>query len=270
MTESEREHQKNLERIRRLRLIDDVFMNVCFDDNIEGTELILRIILNKPDIIVKSVKTQRVMKNLLGRDIWLDISATDSEGKEYNVEIQRTDRGADVKRARYHSSIMDAHLLRPTEDFSSLPETYVIFITENDVLGDGEPIYTVDRIITNTGKRFNDGEHIVYVNGAGKNALTALGRLMHDFFCTDPNDMFYSELAEKVRYFKENEKGAANMNSVLDEMRMEAEQKAVDRRNVEMAKDMISQGGFSLELIAKLSRLTIERVQELAAQKALQ
>ena len=51
------------------------------------------------------------------------------------------------------------------------------------------------------------GEHIIYVNGADKDASTALGKLMHDFFCTDPDDMHYKELADKVRYFKEDEKG---------------------------------------------------------------
>ena len=73
----EQQHQEDLQRIRGFRLIDDDFMNACFDDNIEGTELILRIILGKPDLSVKSVKTQKVMKNLLGRDIWPDIDATD-------------------------------------------------------------------------------------------------------------------------------------------------------------------------------------------------
>lgn len=42
----------------------------------------LRIILNKPDLSVKRVTTQDLMKNLQGRDIWLDIDATDTEGKE--------------------------------------------------------------------------------------------------------------------------------------------------------------------------------------------
>ena len=69
--ERERLHQEDLQRIRGFRLIDDDFMNACFDGNIEGTELLLRIILDKPDITVKSVRTQKVMKNLLGRDIWL-------------------------------------------------------------------------------------------------------------------------------------------------------------------------------------------------------
>ena len=36
-------------RIQRFPLIDDVFMRVCFQDNIECTELVLRSILDKPD-----------------------------------------------------------------------------------------------------------------------------------------------------------------------------------------------------------------------------
>ena len=103
------------------------------------------------------------MKNLLGRDIWLDINATDSNNTELDIEIQRADKGADSKRARYHSSILDAHLLRPNDDFKDLPETYVIFITENDVIGGNLPIYTIERQITNMGQPFNDGEHIIYV-----------------------------------------------------------------------------------------------------------
>lgn len=82
---NENQHEEDLQRICGFRLIDDDFMNACFDGNIEGTELLLRIILNKPDISVESVTTQKVMKNLLGRDIWLDIDAIDSTGKGWKT-----------------------------------------------------------------------------------------------------------------------------------------------------------------------------------------
>ena len=55
--EKEKQHQEDLQRLRGLRLIDDDFMNACFDGYTDGAELLLRIILNKPDIRVKSVKT---------------------------------------------------------------------------------------------------------------------------------------------------------------------------------------------------------------------
>ena len=56
-------HQADLDRIKKFRLMDDDFMNACFDGNIEATELILRIILNRQDINVTQVTTQKVMKN---------------------------------------------------------------------------------------------------------------------------------------------------------------------------------------------------------------
>lgn len=259
---NEQQHQEDLQRLRGFRLIDDDFMNACFDNNIEGTELILRIILNKPDLQVKSVETQKLMKNLLGRDIWLDIDATDSNNVEYDIEVQRADKGADRKRARYHSSILDAHLLKPNEDFSSLPETYVIFITENDVLGKNQPIYTIERQITNIDEPFNDGEHIIYVNGANKDSATELGKLMHDFFCTDPDDMHFKELADKVRYFKEDEKGVAAMCKVMEDMRNEVQNEV----RVENARRMIDDG-LSLEKVAEYSGLSMDKVQEIAGEK---
>ena len=34
---------------------------------------------------------------------------------------------------------------------------------------------------------------------------------MHDFSCTKPQDMYYKILADRVRYFKEDEKGVLTM-----------------------------------------------------------
>ena len=255
--EREKQHQEDLQRIRGFRLIDDDFMNACFDGYNEGVELLLRIILNKPDIHVINVTTQRVMKNLLGRDIWLDIDANDDSGLVYNIEVQRSDKGADRKRARYHSSILDAHLLQPNEDFSKLPETFVIFITENDVIGANVPIYTIDRQITNIGKPFVDGEHIIYVNGADKNASTEL-----DFFCTDADDMYYKELADKVRYFKKDQKGVESMCRVMENMRNETAWKT----KVESVLRWLAMG-LSHEQIAEGEGLTVEQIREIERMK---
>ncbi len=245
--EKERLHQEDLQRLRGLRLIDDDFMNACFDGYIEGAELLLRIILDKPDIRVKRVTTQRQMKNLLGRDICLDIDADDDSGKKYNIEVQRSDKGADRKRARYHSSILDAHLLKAGEDYSDLPETFVIFITENDVIGEGLPLYKIERKITNTGKSFDDGEHIIYVNGADKNASTELGKLMHDFFCTDADDMNFRELAEKVRFYKEDDKGVAEMCRVMEDMRNETAKKTKEQTTTSHIIDIMEKLKYTAE-----------------------
>ena len=110
------------------------------------------------------MSSQYVIKNLQGRSVRLDILAVDQQNRVYNIEIQRNDKGAGVKRARYNSSLIDANVTEPGDQYQKLNETYVIFITENDVLGENLPIYHVDRIIRETGKMFNDESHIIYVN----------------------------------------------------------------------------------------------------------
>ena len=259
-----KQHQDDLQRISCLRLIDDDFMTICFDNYIEGAELLLKIILDRDDLTVTEVRSQKAMKNLQGRDVWLDIYATDRNGDRYDIEVQRAKHGADPKRARYHSSMIDADMLKPGEDFSELRENYVIFITEKDVLNLNEPIYHIDRVITEEDVQFKDGTHIIYVNGAMRSKDTALGRLMSDFFCTDADDIYYDELSERVRYFKETEKGANEMCSVLDEMKDEAKYE----KSCEIAINLINEGTLSIEKIAECSGLSIDKVRELAGNKS--
>lgn len=113
--------------------------------------------------------------------------------------MQRNDKGAGVKRARYNSSLIAANVTEPGDEYEKLYKTYVIFITENDVLGGSQPIYHIDRTIKETSALLGDESHILYVNSQIKDN-TVLGRLMHDFSCTKADDMFYPMLAEKIRY----------------------------------------------------------------------
>ena len=141
--------------------------------------------------------------------------------EHHYVEIQRSDYGAGVKRARYNSNLIDANVTEPGEQYEALNESYVIFITENDVLGKGLPTYHIERMVAETGDPFGDEEHIIYVNSQIKDE-TSLGKLMHDFACIEAKDMYYQLLADRFRYFKEDEKGVAVMCKTMEDMRNEA------------------------------------------------
>ena len=255
--------QRDLQRLRGLRLMDDDFMSKCFENNIECTELVLHIVLGRDDLKVEKVETQHLIKNLQGRSIILDIYATDHTGKRYNIEIQRADRGAGAKRARYHSSLIDANITEPGDRLENLSETYVIFITERDVMGDALPIYHINRMVEETGKKFQDEAHIIYVNGAYRDE-SPLGILMHDFSCTDPNDITYEVLAERVRYFKEDEEGVAAMCKAMEDMRNEAALEARLDERKDVACRLLKKGGMSFEDISEISQLSIEEVRILA------
>ena len=252
-----RKHEEDLRRLRGLRLLDDDFMQKVFEDK-TCTELLLQIILKRADLKVLHVKGQQDIKNLQGRSVTLDILAVDTDNKVYNIEIQRSDKGAAVKRARYNSSLIDSNVTEPGEKYENLCESYIIFITENDIMKEGLPIYHVDRTVIETGKLFGDEAHIIYVNSQIHDE-SALGKLMYDFYCTDAGKMNYEILADRVRYFKEDEKGVATMSRVMEEMRNETER----AKAIKDAKGMLESGKLTYEEIAKIAELTIDDVRAL-------
>ena len=271
MNTTEQIHQEDLERLRSLRYMDDDFMTVCLADNFEGVELILQIILGKRNIKIKSVRTQEPLKNLQGRSATLDVHAVDSDNREFDVEIQRKDAGAGAKRARHNSSLLDAHILKAGDDTEDIPDSYVIFITENDVMKGNQPIYPVERYVTIGENKvlFGDGSHILYVNGEYRGD-DEIGKLMHDFSCTNPDDMNYEALAKKARYFKQDEKGVATMCKIMEDMRNEAAQKAAQeaeqKANKKTAVHLIKLGKMTLEEIAEATELSLDVVKELENQ----
>lgn len=190
--------------IDEMTLFDDDLMSMVFDANIPATELILNIILKRNDIKVISVVGQKELENPMvdGRNLRLDILAQEQTGKIFNVEVQRRNSGADERRARFHSSMIDSRMLKENQEFKNLRESYVILITQNDYFGYGLPIYTINRYIEELHTKFQDDSHILYVNGSyrGDNPI---GKLMQDFSCKSANDMYYNELAKSMRHFKE-------------------------------------------------------------------
>ena len=107
---------------------------------------------------------------------------------------------------------------------------------------------------------FRDGGHIIYVNGEYRDLATQIGRLMHDFACTQAKNILNPVLRERVRYLKESEGGTTEMCDLVEEY---AEKKAI-RKQLEIAKDLIETTDLSLEHIARVVKLPLDTVKELA------
>lgn len=257
-----RHHQEDLQRLRGFRPIDDTFMRCLFRNNVPLAEMVLRIITGKNDLQLVSCETQADLKRVTGaKSILLDAYGTDSMGKKYDIEVQRADIGADPHRARYHSSMMDIENLDAGEDFSSLPDTYVIFITENDYFGENQPLYPVQNIITTTGKPFNDGTHIIYVNGEYRGD-SDVGKLMHDFNCTQANDMIFPLMAEKTRYLKENPKGVSEVCKQMEDLRNESILEGIDIGDLRTTVKYYKKGKITIEEAAADLNMTVEEFTE--------
>ena len=257
---------KYLAEMERFRLMDDTFMSKCLENAPECIELILQIIIGKKDLKVVKSQTEYPIKSLQGRGVRFDVFARDSKGKEYDIEIQRAKDGAEPKRARYNSALMDANALKSGEDFGKLRDTYVIFITENDVMGRGQDVYVYDRIENVSGEHLDDGTHIIYVNGATR-SKSDIGKLMHDFLCSNAAEMYFDILKRQVSQFKNSEEGRHYMCEAMErikaEGKVEGERKGKRETMIATAKRLLSNGKLMLKEIAECTGLSLAQVKKL-------
>lgn len=212
--------------IQDFRMMDDTFGAKCFEDNVRATQLVLRIVMKNKDLCVKSVQVQKEIKNLQGRSVRMDVLAEDMEGSLYNIEMERSTQRAVPKRARYNGSILDANITAKREAYNKLKKTNIIFITEKDTLKGRLPVYHVSKRIEETDQPFGDDANIIYVNASCQDD-TPLGRLMHDFCCEDPDEMYYGVLAERVRYLKGTKEGQGEMCEIMEKLEREARQEGI-------------------------------------------
>ncbi|MBN2947958.1 MAG: Rpn family recombination-promoting nuclease/putative transposase [Blautia sp.] len=222
--------------------MNDIFMRNVLKKR-ECAEYILRIIMEMKNLQVVDHIVQKDYKNLQGRSAILDCVARDNKDKRYNVEIQQESEGASPKRARYHSGLLDMNTLNPGQDYEELPESYVIFITRDDVQGKGLPVYHADRVIEETGETFGDGSHIIYVKSSIQDEDTALGRLMHDLHCKNADEMHSEVLAKRVSELKETEGGTGSMCEALEEL--------MEEMREEMRQEGMAQGMAQGEAIGE-------------------
>ena len=252
--------------IENFRLMDDTFMSKCLENAPECIELILQIILGKKDLKVVKSQTEYPIKSLQGRGVRFDVFARDSEGKEYDIEIQRAKDGAEPKRARYNSALMDANALKAGEDFDKLRDTYVIFITENDMMKRGKDTYSYQRR-DDMGECLGDGTHIIYVNGA-THSKSDIGKLMHDFLCSNAAEMYFDILKRQVSHFKNSDEGRHVMCKAVEEFAERREARCKRETMIATAKRLLANGKLMLKEIAECTGLSLAQVKKLQPTEA--
>ena len=223
--------------IKNFTLMSDIFMRNVFKKR-ECLEYVLQVIMKKKDLHVIDQIIQKDYKNLQGHSAVMDCVARDSTGKQFDVEIQQDNEGASPKRARYHSGLMDMNTLNPGQDFEKLPESYVIFITRDDILGYGLPIYHIDRQIKELNEAFQDEAHIIYVNSR-KQDDTELGRLMHDLHCKKADEMHSPILAKRMYELKETQKGVELMCHEMEKIYSEGMESGEKRGELKAKKSPV-------------------------------
>ncbi|MBQ7577376.1 MAG: hypothetical protein IJT21_03800 [Synergistaceae bacterium] len=281
--------KKLFKKLKNATLMNDEFMTLFFRINPECIQFMLRIIMNKYDLIVQEARVQHEMEGAHGtRAVKYDIFATDSKGTRYDIEFQKESSGASPYRARFNIAILDANSLQPGEKHNLLRErqSAVIFITQKDYFKRDRPLYSFPRFDPETGINLNDGSTIIYVNGSYNNIDTALGKLIHDFNCSHSSEALYTEFAGALTNMesKGEEEVMSVIDEIVDEARAEARAEAIAEGEAkgkaegiaqgkaqgiaqgikDTALNLIRMGVLAFNQIAEACNLSLAQVQELA------
>ncbi len=300
---SDKQEQKNIiidaerlqEYLEMACLFSDKYFKIFLQNQTyKPAQFILRTILKNPFLVVQNITVQKVISNIGGREVQLDFYCEQIEEdgkiiKRINVEIQRQSGGAIPKRARFHSSSLDSASLKENDPFKALTENYVIFFAEKDIFKQKQALYNIQRYIEFTDEKgnirhlkpFNDGSHIIYINGKYKDTTNDLGKIIHDFHCVKTDEMLCEELRKPAEYFKNKKKGENEMYKDIDifdlltDESKEKIMKELKEAKAEAKKDGRAEGlvegraeGEKLG-IAKGEKLGIEKGEKLGIAKSL-
>ena len=198
--------------IQAYRLFDSTFMNVVFED-LACLKLLVETVFDLDDAELDEQSIQKNVIYLPGDVQRHDILVKDKKLGYITFDILKSKAEINGLTWLGYMNLVN-RLLDSDKD---VEDVYIVYIMENDLLNEGFPIYHIDYKIAETEIPFKDGSNFMYVNGA-KHEDTKLGRLMHDFNCVDPDDMYNPVLANRVRYLKREDEGLKKMCEILEEL----------------------------------------------------
>ena len=198
-----------LQGVEDLTLLDDTFMKIALND-IEACQHVIRILMDDLSIEIVEVRSQYRISKLVSKDAVLDILAEDTQGRVYNLEIQRKTTLDHARRTRRYNAMVDAEYLEKGKEYSEMPEVYVIYISETDIWKTWMTESPVEKYLKGQLTEYNDGQHTIYINAA-INDGSPKAALMQYFKTCDPDDMSQGALSRRIHYLKREEGGIEEM-----------------------------------------------------------
>ena len=231
---------------------------------------VLSIIMDEPELELKEVKVEQVILNRSGkRAIRLDAWALDRENRQFNMEMQNSVTGDNVrKRSRFYQSLIDTPVLKAGKEtrYKNLPSTVIIFITQDDIFGKDLAKYTFsERCEEIPDLPLEDGTRKIFVNMTSRNGrpdLVSLLQYMKNTTLDNPDilvkDERILELDRIVGEVKQSEEWEAVKMNILEIGLQQGIEQGMEqgmvRGMIETCQDLgISQSETLIKLIEKFS-----------------
>lgn len=220
-------YEEKRKRVSEYQLTSDLFAGKVFED-LRASQELCRILLQNDNIILRSVKTQYVIRNLENHSVELDILAEDIQGNYINIEIQMYRETAPFKRTRYYQSGIDMSILEKGKPYHSMPDVTLIYLTKDDFIGDKRGCYTICRKPDGQDVTMclENGLHEKYYNLEYPTDDMRVNELLRYFRHSDPlyKTNNFPGIVERVRFFKRKEEGVTIMCEITDRIRREGKE----------------------------------------------
>ena len=201
------------------------------------------------------------------RGVRFDVYVTDNGARRvFDLEMQVTNRRNLPERARYYQGIIDESSLKPSENYTELRTSYILFLCLFDPFGRGLPVYTFqNRCDELPSLLLHDRTYKVFYNTKAYTALQqgeerAIFQLLLD---GTARSAFTSELREKMEYARKNAQ-YRQAYMTLARLRREEREEGERKKALEAAHNFL-QLGIAAEVVAKGTGLPLEEVRALQA-----
>ena len=186
----------------QMSIFSDVIASVFFRDK-ATTQHIIRAVIEKDDLDVVKVKTQNSIENAFSHSVRFDVLATESEGNFYNIEIQNAANDNLLARADFYGASIKMRHFKKCKSYSEVPHVYVIFFVKDGRYCDNKLVNHYF-IKDDANRDLGIGTRIYFVNGSLHDD-SPVGKISHDFSCTDASEMKDEVVAKQFATVKQQE-----------------------------------------------------------------
>lgn len=241
-----------------MTIFSDVIANEFFLDR-ATTQHILRAIIERDDLVVTNVKTQNQIDNALGHSVRFDVLAIDAENNYYDIEIQNVSHDDLLMRADFYGAALKMRYFNKRKSYSEIPRVYVIFFVK-----DGK--YCDNKLVNqycfkdSSNRDLNFGTRIYCVNGSLHNE-TPVGKITHDFSCTDASAMYDKVIANRFDEVKQG-KELKKMDAFTQMVFSRGEEYGKTELKFDIARNLLAKK-MSGDEIAEVTGLSLDQVKRL-------
>lgn len=239
----------------------EMFPDLC----LQLLQFILNLKINK----IEYPEREKVIEERTdSKGIRLDVYVTDDRNRSFDVEMQVADSDNIAKRMRYYQGLIDLDKLKHGQHYSALGDSYIIFICPFDKFKQGRHLYSFrDRCDQDFNLTLGDGSTKIFLSTKGS-ANDVNDDILNFLNYVDTgviNGNFVKLLDDAVKTVKSNQKARLDFmtyHMALLESKLYGREEERNSIALNMLKD-----GLPFDQIQKFTKLTLDKIKELAKKK---